>query len=120
MTALAMKVGLIYAVMRGHRSIFEEDLRAGISVARYCSDVALELPLTRLDTSRGARMDERILGSMDGVPMLTSAIHLKMGGRMGAEELRRELDNLVVIGRLDRKEVMVRGCKRTQYWKVNA
>jgi hypothetical protein len=119
MTALAMKVALIYAVMQGHRSIFEEDLHAGVSVARYCSDVALEMPLTRLDTSRAARLDEKILGTLNGVPTFASTIHEQLSGRIGAEELRRELTNLVGLGLLEEEKVILRGRERMMYTKVH-
>jgi hypothetical protein len=117
-TALAMKVGLIYALMRGHRSIFEEDLHAGVSVARYCSDVALRLPFSRIDTSRAARLDEKILGALDGIPVFASAIHEQLSGRIGAEELRRELTNLVGLGLLEEEKIIVRGRERVTYTKV--
>jgi len=117
-TALAMKVALIYALMRGHRSISDEDIRAGTAVGRYCSDVALQLPLARVDTSRAARIDEKILGTLDGVPTFASAIHEQLSGRIGAEELRRELSNLVQLGLLEENKVTVRGRERLTYIKV--
>lgn len=120
MTAVAMKVALIYAVMRGHRSISDEDLHAGTSVARYCSDVALTLPLSRMDTSRAARLDERILACMDGVPMMTSAIQLQLSGRVGAEELRRELSSLAQMGVLNEHKVTIGGRERLTYQKVDS
>lgn len=118
-TSLAMKIGLIYALMRGHRSIFEEDIRAGTAVASYCSEVALKLPLSRMDTSRGARLDERILAALDGEWMFVSQLHEKLGGKTGAEELRRELVNLTELGRLDMEKLQLNGRERTRVKKVH-
>jgi hypothetical protein len=118
-SSLAMKVALIYAVMRGHREIDEEDLHAGVSVGQYCSDVALSLSLTSMDVSRGARLDERIISKLDGIPTLGSHIHERLGGKVGAEELRRELSNLVALGRLNEAKVVINGRERWTYQRVH-
>lgn len=118
-SSLAMKVALIYAVMRGHREIYEEDLHAGVSVGQYCSDVALSLSLTSMDVSRGARLDERIISKLDGIPTLGSHIHERLGGKVGAEELRRELSNLVALGRLNESKVVINGRERWTYQRVH-
>jgi hypothetical protein len=109
--SLAMKVALIYGMMRGHRNIAEEDLHAGVSVARYCADVAMALPLTRMDTSRGARIDEKFLGLLDGKWVYMSWIHQQLSGRIGSEELQRTKFNLLDVGRIEQKEVIRRGRK---------
>ncbi len=104
---LAMKVALVYAVMRRHKVIETDDVEAGAAVAAYCADVTKRMPLSAVPASRHGRLDERILAHLDNEWKSASAIHRALGGRVGAEELRRELAALIEIGRIDRQEVRI-------------
>lgn len=118
-SSLAMKIALIYAVMRGHREIYEEDLHAGVSVGQYCSEVATGLSLSALDTTQDGRLAERMLKVMsDGEWVMGSKIFQGVGGKVGAGKFHQTLDGLAQEGIIDKTIVQVRGRERPMYRKV--
>ena len=118
-TALAMKIALIYALMREHTSVDADDLHAGSAVAAYCSDVALQLSISSLDTTQDGRLAERILKAMpDGEWVLGSQIFQAVGGKVGGGRFHQALDGLVQEGIIDKKIITVRGRQRPMYRRV--
>ncbi len=96
----ARKIGLIYAVVRGHSAITLEDLEVGLAVADHCEQLTLDL-LGGLILPRVAYLQERvlkILGEQPTQAVSRRALRQRVGGHYTREEFIKALDGLDQMG----------------------
>jgi hypothetical protein len=100
---MMMKWALLYAVQNYHSIIEVDDLARAVLVGDYLMQTARLVPL-HVEKTPIARIEARILDGMGKAPdkwWRPKDIHQKVGGRISAPELRRSLESLAALGKLD-------------------
>jgi hypothetical protein len=103
---MVMKWALLYAAQAFHSIIEVDDLARGVMVGDYLLHTARLVP-QHVEKTPVARIEARILEGMAKVPDMwwrPKDIHQKVGGRISAPELRRSLESLAALGKLDTAE----------------
>jgi hypothetical protein len=112
---MIMKWALLYAVQASHSTIEVDDLARTVMVGNYLMQSSRLVP-QHVQKAPVARIEEKILEALRREPekrWRPKDIHLIVGGRIKAEDLRRSLSALVELGKL---EVMEAPSGRTQLY----
>jgi hypothetical protein len=100
---MVMKWALLYAVQGFHAIIEVDDLARAVMVGDYLMKTARLVP-QHVEKIPIARIENRILDGMAKAPekwWRPKDIDQKVGGRISAPELRRSLESLAALGKLD-------------------
>jgi hypothetical protein len=93
----AKKLGLLYAVLAGHRQIEAEDMESGIAIAVYCAEVVEPLA-EQLDISPQKRLEQRLLDALKEGPLSPRDAYRKL--RVPAGELTRAVGALQSVNQI--------------------
>lgn len=94
------KFALLYAVLRGARSIEAEDMAQALEIARYV-DAVIDDTLRPLGLSRAGRLESKIEHLLTMKAMKRRELSQKLSGRVKAHELRQTIDNLINLERIE-------------------
>jgi len=97
--AHTMKIALLYAALRGGRSIELEDLTRALEVTAYVDQV-IETTLRPLGLTASVRLEERIGRLLGERPMTRRELHQRLSGRVKSFDLMRALNTLLELERV--------------------
>lgn len=90
------RLSVFYAALRGAGQVELEDLSRGLALGGYIYRVT-EAAMKPLGTTRGTRLDNRILAILRERPMRRRELHQRLGGRVTSQELDRALKTLLSL-----------------------
>jgi hypothetical protein len=93
----ATKLGLLYAVLAGHKNIELADIQSGVAVAEYCAGLTEPLA-ARLGLSSQRSLEERVVGVLQEGPASKRDIYRRLHVSVG--ELNRVLGPLRDFGKV--------------------
>ena len=102
---MIMKWAFIYAIQASHTAVEIDDLMRAVMVGEYLQATAWMVP-KHVAKTQLSKFEQKLLEIMAENPDFwwkTSAIHQRISGRVDATGLRRSLDSLEALGRLEKE-----------------